>query len=153
MTSHFTLLPGAVAIDDARTKDGILESLADLLAAAYDLRSADVLDCIEERERLGSTGFGRGVAIPHARIDGLKYPVVAVLRLRNPVDYEAADGLPVELVIGLLSPENAGVSHLHALAAISRLVRDDKVRKALIEAENAEVLYGLLTNVTDNGAA
>ena len=153
MTAQFILLPAAVTLVDGRSKSDILGGLARLFAEAYDLDIADVLERIEERERLGSTGFGRGVAIPHARIDGVNRPTVAVMRLKDPVDFQAADGLPVELVFGLLSPENGGVSHLHALASISRMVRDEALRSALLEAENAEALYGLLSNASDQNAA
>jgi len=153
MITQFTLSPAAVTIQDRRTKAEIIEAISELFSGAYDLADRDVLERIEERERLGSTGFGRGVAIPHARIDGLKRPTVAVIRLKEPVDFGAADGLPVDLVIGLLSPENGGVSHLHALAAISRMVRDEKLRSALLEADNAEALYGLFANASDQNAA
>jgi PTS system nitrogen regulatory IIA component len=70
-----------------------------------------VLERVEERERLGSTGFGRGVAIPHARLDNLPRPVATFFRLENPVEFEAADGMPVDCVFGLLSPEQAGATH------------------------------------------
>ena len=153
MTTQFTFSPDAVAILDADSKQAVLEALAARFASAYGLVREDVLERIEERERLGSTGFGRGVAIPHARVAGLTRPVAALLRLQHPVEFAAADGLPVDLVIGLLSPENAGVSHLHALAAISRLVRNDRIREALIKAPDVEVLSGLLTNVADRDAA
>jgi PTS system nitrogen regulatory IIA component len=75
------------------------------------------------------------------------------LRLESPVDFAAADAMPVDLVIGLLSPVGAGVGHLHALAAISRLVRDDEMHRAMTEASDAETLYALLTNATDRDAA
>src|SRR5919107_1466526 len=77
----------------------------------------------------------------------------ALLKLRQPVDFASADGMPVDLVFGLLSPENSGATHLHALAAISRLVRDERVHEALSDAPNKEALYGLLTNATDRDAA
>ncbi len=153
MTPQFTLSPDAVAIIDSDSKQAIFQELAGRFASAYGLVRDDVLERIEERERLGSTGFGRGVAIPHARVAGLTGPVAALLRLKNPVDFAAADGMPVDLVIGLLSPENAGVNHLHALASISRLVRDERIRAALVAAPSVEVLCGLLTNVSDRDAA
>ncbi len=153
MTGQFTFSPDAAAIIDADSKQAVLEALADCFASAYGLVRDEVLERLEERERLGSTGFGRAVAIPHARIAGLGAPVVALLRINNPVAFDAADGLPVDLVIGLLSPENAGVTHLHALAAISRLVRDDRMREALATAPHGEALSGLFTNVTDRDAA
>ena len=153
LTATYKLLPAAVGISDAATKQAILEALADRFAAAYDLDRLAVLDGLEEREGLGSTGFGRGIAIPHARIEGVNRPVAALLQLENPVDFKSADGMPVDLVFGLISPANAGISHLHALAAISRLVRDDQVREALVDAPDAEAIIALLTNVTDRDVA
>jgi PTS system nitrogen regulatory IIA component len=153
MTGQFTFSPDAVAIIEADSKQAVLEALAARFAAAYGLEEGEVLERLEERERLGSTGFGRAVAIPHARVSGLAQPVVALLRIQEPVDFAAADGLPVDLVIGLLSPESAGVNHLHALAAISRMVRDERMREALATAPHVEALSGLLTNVTDRDAA
>jgi PTS system nitrogen regulatory IIA component len=117
------------------------------------LDGAIILAGLEDREKLGSTGFGRGVAIPHARIAGLGRPVAAFLRLEVPVRFDAADAMPVDLVFGLLSPEQAGTAHLHALAAISRTMRDEHMHTALLQATDAEVLYGLLSNVIDRDAA
>ncbi|MCB5425384.1 PTS sugar transporter subunit IIA [Altererythrobacter sp. CC-YST694] len=153
MTSLFSILPESVTVIRADAKHEILSRLAEIFAASYELDPADVLERLEERENLGSTGFGRGVAIPHARVPGIKRPVAALMKLEDPVDFAAADGLPVELVFGLLSPENAGVTHLHALAAISRLVRDERTHDALMEAEGEEALYALLANATDRDAA
>ena len=153
MNTLYSLLPGAVAAIAADSKQAILEALAERFARVYELDAVEVLERIEEREKLGSTGFGRGVAIPHARVPGLKRPVAAFIRLDNSVDFDAADGMPVDLVFGLLSPENAGVSHLQALAAISRMVREESLHVALAEAEDEEALYALLTNVIDRDAA
>jgi PTS system nitrogen regulatory IIA component len=153
MTALFSLQPEAVSTISADSKDAILRVLAQCFASLYDLVEDDVLERLEEREKLGSTGFGRGVAIPHARIAGISRPVVALLRLESPVEFDAADGMPVDLVFGLLSPENAGATHLHALAAISRLVRDEEVHEALAHAPDAETLFALLTNATDRDAA
>ncbi len=153
MTALFTLDPEAVGTIRADSKAAILEQLAARFSAVYGLDSAVVLERIEERERLGSTGFGRGVAIPHARIGDLARPVAAFFRLEAPVAFDAADGMPVDLVFGLLSPEQAGASHLHALAAISRMMRDDRMHTALSQAPGAEAIYGLLCNVIDRDAA
>lgn len=153
MNALFTLAPEAVATADAVSKTAILGKLADRFAQVYELDRKVVLERIDEREQIGSTGFGRGVAIPHARIPGLKRPVAAFLRLEAPVDFEAADGVPVDLVFGLLSPEQAGAAHLHALAAISRMMREERMHEALVKAPGAEVLYGLLCNVIDRDAA
>jgi PTS system nitrogen regulatory IIA component len=153
MNAHFLLDPSAVEIVSAKSKQAILEQLARRFAESYDLDAGAVLERLEERESLGSTGFGRGVAIPHARVEGLRRPVAALLKLEEPVDFAAADGMPVDLVFGPVSPETSGVGHLHALAAISRLVRDERVRDALSEAPDAEALYGLLANAADRDAA
>lgn len=153
MHASFTIKPDAVAVLDAEDKAGILAALAGLFASAWELDAALVLEHIEERERLGSTGFGRGVAIPHARMPGITRPIAALIKLERQVEFDAADGLPVDLVIGLLSPDNSGAAHLHALAAISRFVRDERIREALVEATDAEAIYGLITNATDRDAA
>ena len=153
MNVHFFLEPSAVAIVSATSKDAILEALAERFAASYGLSAADVLERLHERENLGSTGFGRGVAIPHARAEGVNRPVSVLLKLVEPADFGAADGLPVDLVFGLVSPEHSGVAHLHALAAISRLVRDERIHDALSGAPDAEALYGLMSNAADRDAA
>lgn len=150
---NYTLSPMAMAISAAATKPAILSALADRFAEAYALDADQVLEALEEREKLGSTGFGRSVAIPHARMTGLNRPVAAFIRLEAPIEFDAADDLPVELVFGLLSPANAGATHLHALAEISRLMRDDALREALLAATSPEALYALLSNQTDRDVA
>ena len=154
MSPLFSIKPEAVAIIDAADKHAILEQLSRAFAASYALDAGQVLDHLEERERLGSTGFGRGVAIPHARMASVsRRPVAALLKLRHPAEFAAADGLPVDLVFGLLSPENSGATHLHALAAISRMMRDERVHEALSEAPDEEALFSLLNNAADRDAA
>lgn len=153
MDALFALKPESVAIVHADSKAAILEKLSRLFASTWGLDPARVLEALEEREALGSTGFGRGVAIPHARISGIQRPVAALLRLHQPADYNAADGLPVDLVFGLLSPENSGAGHLHALAAISRITRDEDMRDALRDAPDEEAIYGLLTNISGRDVA
>jgi nitrogen PTS system EIIA component len=153
MTALFTLLPEAVVTIRAESKAAILAALSERVAGVYGLEPHTVLTRITERENLGSTGFGRGVAIPHARIAGLTRPVAAFLRLEAPVAFDSADGMPVDLVFGLLSPEQAGAAHLHALAAISRMMRNEAMHTALSQAPGDEALYGLLSNVIDRDAA
>ena len=153
MNVHFKLLPEAVWVADLPDKSAILEVLADRFAAVYLLDRSRVLDALQEREALGSTGFGRRVALPHARIEGIARPMAALLKLSTPVEFAAADRLPVDLVIGLLSPTNAGATHLHALAALSRMVRDEDMHRALTSATDTETLYALLTNASDRDAA
>lgn len=153
MTAQFTLLPEAVGTAGADSKAAILDRLAERFAGVYGLDPVQVQERLEEREKLGSTGFGRGVAIPHARIAGLSRPVAVFLRLEAPVTFDSADGMPVDLVFGLLSPEQAGAAHLHALAAISRMMRDDAMHTALAQAPSPEALFGILSNVIDRDAA
>ncbi|MBS0476159.1 MAG: PTS sugar transporter subunit IIA, partial [Proteobacteria bacterium] len=97
MTALFTLSPEAVDTIDADSKQAILARLADRFAAVYGLDPVLVLERIEEREKLGSTGFGRGVAIPHARLPDLSRPVAVFFRLDSPVAFDAADGMPVDM--------------------------------------------------------
>ena len=153
MSALFILKPEAVTTAAGGDKASILARLADLFASVYDLDRTLVLARVTEREQLGSTGFGRNVAIPHARIAGLTRPVAAMIRLDTPVDFDSADGMPVDLVFGLLSPDGAGATHLHALAAISRIMRDERMHAALIAAPGPEALYSLLSNVIDRDAA
>lgn len=146
MDFNIAIVPDAVALADVSSSEQILEQLSQLYARVYDLSAPDVLDGLEQREALGSTGFGRGVAIPHCRSGEVNRPTMAVLKLSQPVDFKAADAMPVSLVFGLVSPENAGATHLHALAAISRMVRDEGMLSALSEAPDAEALFAVLTN-------
>ena len=133
--------------------DTISKTFDDLFANVYELDRDLVLERVTERERLGSTGFGRHVAIPHARIPGLSRPVAAVIRLDRPVDFDAADGMPVDIVFGLLSPDGAGATHLQALAAISRMMRDERMHATLVAAPGTDAIYSLLSNVIDRDAA
>jgi PTS system nitrogen regulatory IIA component len=153
MNVHFQLLPEAVGLADAGSKTEILASVAGLFSAVYGIEQAVVAQGLAEREALGSTGFGRGVAIPHARVAGIHRPSAALIRLARPVDFDAVDGAPVKLVFGLISPEQSGQGHLHALAAISRLMRNERVQEALLAASSEAQLYGVLANVIDRDAA
>lgn len=153
MSATFSIEPQAVRIIRPETKAQILSVLAQCFASVYALDPAEVLERILEREALGSTGFGRGVAIPHARISGLGRPVAVFLRLERPVEFAAADGMPIDCVFGLLSPDQAGAVHLQALAGISRLMRDDRTHTQLLAAADADSLYALLVNVIDREAA
>ena len=140
MDINITIVPEAVRIARPETKPQVLGALAGCLADVYGLDADEVLDGLETREALGSTGFGRGMAIPHCRDPRVRKPTLAVLRLDQPVDFAAADAQPVSLVFGLVSPENAGATHLHALAAISRLMLDETKLQALADAGDAEGL-------------
>jgi PTS system nitrogen regulatory IIA component len=151
MDVNIAMRPEAVAMSpleksDAAAKHAVLEQLADLFGQVYGLDSSEILEGLEQREALGSTGFGKGIAIPHCRSAAVKRPTLAVLKLDAGCDFGSADAQPVSLVFGLVSPENAGATHLHALAAISRVLRDDAMLHSLQGANDAEALYALLTN-------
>jgi len=115
---------GVLLDADFGSKDDLLSGLANAGAALSDQPPALILERLRIREALGSTGFGQGAAIPHARIPGLAKVVVVVARLSQGIDYGALDGEPVDVAVLLLSPEGAGADHLKALARISRVLRD-----------------------------
>ena len=151
MDVNIVTRPEAVALGCSEngqgpSKHSVLAQLADLFSAVYDLNAVDVLEGMEQREALGSTGFGRGIAIPHCRSADVRRPTLALLKLETPCNFESADAEPVTLVFGLVSPENAGATHLHALAAISRVLRDEAMLQALHDADDADALFALLTN-------
>ncbi|GAA4642247.1 PTS sugar transporter subunit IIA [Pontixanthobacter gangjinensis] len=153
MDANFRFLPEAVGTTGAGSKQAILEQLAVRFASAYGVNETEVLESLEERESLGSTGFGRGIAIPHARSRSVNRPVVVLLKLDNSVDFGSADKMPVNLVFGLLSPVDAGASHLYALAAISRIARDEQMYEALVDAVDSEAIYALLSDIADKAVA
>jgi PTS system nitrogen regulatory IIA component len=141
-----TALPGG-------NKRSLLQQLANLAAQRLDVDAAMVLAGLNEREQLGSTGFGQGVAIPHARIDGLDRIYGLFARLGEPVEYKAIDGRPVDLVFLLLSPMNAGAEHLKALASISRVTRDAATLERLRGARSRDALAALLMGADELDAA
>jgi PTS system nitrogen regulatory IIA component len=153
MNVNFVLSPQAILFDRIDSKPKVLAALAQLFADAYGFDRIEVLENLEAREALGSTGFGRGVAIPHCRSKDARRPSLALIRLEQPIDFAAADALPVTLVCGLVSPENAGATHLYALAALSRLTRDEHKLQMLADAPSPEAVYALLTDQFERDAA
>ena len=107
----------------AREKRGLLQRLAQAAASQLDMDAGTIADALLEREALGSTGFGGGVAIPHGKLEGLDRVYGLVARLDQPLDYDAIDKMPVDIVFLILSPPDAGADHLRALAAVSRVAR------------------------------
>lgn len=126
------------------SKKALFPLLGDLAAKTLGLDARDVTEALVERERLGSTGFGKGVALPHAKLDGLSGVRGLFLQLARPIDFQAVDGLPVDLLFVLLSPLDAGADHLKALASVSRALRDDAMSDRLRGAKNDAALYALL---------
>jgi PTS system nitrogen regulatory IIA component len=128
-----------------KDKKQLLTELAARAAPMAGLPEREIVDVLLQRERLGSTGLGHGVAIPHGKLVGLKKIVGLFVHLAEPIDFESVDGEPVDIVFLLLAPEGAGADHLKALACISRLLRDDAAIKKLRASEDAAALYALLT--------
>ena len=129
----------------AANKKAVFQQLATAGAAAYGLESAAIIEGLVKREKLGSTGFGGGVATPHARIIGLNHVVGIFARLAQPIDFQAVDDLPVDIVFALLSPLDAGALHLKALARVSRRLRDRGFVDKLRGAGSRDAIYALLT--------
>lgn len=140
------IIPQAVEASlGVATKKDVLQTMAD---SAADLLGKDrfaIFDVLWERERLGTTGVGQGIAIPHGRVPGLEKVAGVFARLSTPINFESIDEKPVDLVFLLLAPESAGADHLHALATVSRLLRNPLLCDQLRNAKNASSLYRLLT--------
>jgi nitrogen PTS system EIIA component len=127
------------------SKKQALQELAARAAAVCGRSEREVLEVLMQRERLGSTGVGSGIAIPHGKLAKLERLCGAFGRLERPIDFEALDGQPVDLMFLLLAPEGAGADHLKALARIARLLRDAETARKLRESRDAESLYAVLT--------
>jgi PTS system nitrogen regulatory IIA component len=127
------------------SKKQALQEIAKRAAEITGLDERRVFDVLLERERLGSTGVGHGIAIPHGKIAGLDRLYGLFARLERPVEFDSIDDQPVDLVFLLLAPEGAGADHLKALARVSRLLRDRKICDKLRGSDKADALYGLLT--------
>ena len=134
-------------------KGEILRMIASIGQDCYGLDSDAIRSGLEAREGLGSTGFGRAIAIPHTKLAGLDGCVGIFLRLAEPVDFDAHDGKPVDLIFALLSPQKAGAEHLQALAAVSRFLRDDQMVAKLRGATGQDALYALLNRQPEQRAA
>lgn len=128
------------------SKKQALQELAKRAAAITQLPERQIFDVILERERLGTTGVGGGIAIPHGRLPKLDRIYGIFARLEQPIDFESIDEQPVDLIFMLLAPEAAGADHLKALARVSRMLRDRAITEKLRGSDNAEALYALLTN-------
>ena len=117
------------------------------------LDSHKIVQAALERERLGSTGVGNGVAVPHARIDGIDRIMTVFARLETPIDFQAIDDRPVDIVVFILAPKDAGSAHLRALAQVSRLLRSQAMRQRLRAAPNAHALFTLISEAHHASAA
>jgi PTS system nitrogen regulatory IIA component len=130
--------------------------LAELASKAADLSGQNertILEILQQREKLGSTGVGNGIAIPHGKLPKLGKLFGLFARLERPVDFEALDGQPVDLIFLLLAPEAAGADHLKALARVARLLRDPEVARKLRDSRDADALYAVLAMPAASSAA
>jgi nitrogen PTS system EIIA component len=148
------LAPGAISSGvPATSKRALFAHFGQVAAREYGLDAAIVAERLTERERLGSTGFGNGIAIPHGKIEGLAHIVAIFMRLPQPLDFAAVDGLPVDILFCLLSPPDSGADHLKALAQVSRWLRDPGFVAKLRGAGSDDALFALLAGEEARNAA
>jgi PTS system nitrogen regulatory IIA component len=148
------LVPGAVRIVGQMTgKKRLFQELGEVAAQAYGLSAATAIDGLQERESLGPTGVGNGIALPHARLEGLEKITGVFIRLEKPLEYESVDRQPVDLIFGLFAPKDSGVDHLKALALVSRTMRDAGICAKLRANTDPTKLYAILTEIRNPQAA
>ena len=142
------LTPGRSLVNvPGGSKKRVLEQIANLVARELpDLDGQDIFESLIAREKLGSTGFGNGIAIPHCRLPGCHAPLSAVLRLDSAVDFDAIDGAPVDLLFVLLVPEAATDEHLELLRQIASMLDRSEVRERLRQAQSSEALYQVVVD-------
>ncbi|KIT15106.1 PTS sugar transporter subunit IIA [Jannaschia aquimarina] len=154
MQMNDLLAQGAVKhLGRVSSKKRLLTDLAHTAADAYSLDAEAGLAALQERESLGPTGVGNGVALPHARLPGLDSVQGVFFRLDTPLEYDAADRRPVDLIFALFAPEDAGVAHLKALALVSRTLRNGALLAKLRANSDVQILHTLLTDAEASAAA
>ena len=151
--SDLISLEGIAANLRATSKKQALQDLARRAADVTGESERAIFEVLIERERLGTTGVGNGIAIPHGKLPGLDLLHGLFARLESPIDFDAIDEQPVDLICLLLAPESAGADHLKALARVSRLLRDRSICEKLRGSDSAEAVYALLTESTASHAA
>lgn len=148
------LKPEAVkVVTSASSKKRLLHEIGDLVQSAYDMNAALVVEALMAREALGPTGVGHGVALPHARLDGIDNVMGAFVLLDKPIDFDAVDRQPVDIAFALFAPEEAGVEHLKALALVSRTLRDQTICTKLRANPDASTIYAILNEAKPAQAA
>jgi PTS system nitrogen regulatory IIA component len=135
------------------SKKQVLQELASRAATLTGVHERTLFDILLERERLGTTGVGKGIAIPHGKVPNLDKLYGLFVRLESPVDFDSIDDTPVDLIFLLLAPESAGADHLKALARVSRLLRDPEICRQLRGASDAEALYQIISERQSTPAA
>lgn len=141
------------SIAGCTSKKRLFHDLGELAEGSHGLPASHVIDALIEREGLGPTGVGQGVALPHARLADVDQVVGLFLRLEKPLSFDAVDRQPVDLIFALIAPVNAGVDHLKALALVSRTLRDHSICAKLRANSDASALHAILTEVQASQAA
>lgn len=148
------LKPGAVrVVGHLTSKKRLFQELGEVASQAYGLNASVAVDGLQERESLGPTGVGHGIALPHARLEDLTSIVGIFLRLEKPLDFDSVDRQPVDLVFALFAPKDSGVDHLKALALVSRTMRDPSICAKLRANSDPAKLHAILTEGRANQAA
>jgi PTS system nitrogen regulatory IIA component len=137
----------------AASKRQALAVVAEIAGRCFGVRSAKVLDALLEREAVAPTGVGKGIAVPHAQVEGLDRMHGVFVRLATPVDFDAVDDKPVDLIFALLAPPDSGSEHLRALARVSRILRRADIREQLRVARSADAIHALLAQEVQISAA
>lgn len=144
---------GIKVIAAASSKKRLFQDLGVMAETCFEMDQSVVVDALLDRENLGPTGVGHGVALPHARLPGLTSVCGLFFRMKKPLDFDAVDRQPVDLVFALFAPEEAGVEHLKALALVSRTLRDEGICEKLRANEDPSTIYTILTEATSAQAA
>lgn len=140
-------------VNSVSSKKRLLQDISDLAATSYDICAEHAADALIEREALGPTGVGKGIALPHARLEGLSHVIGCFMRLEKAVDFDSVDRQPVDLVFALFAPPETGVDHLKALALVSRTLRNGDVCTKLRGGTDAATLHAILTETEASEAA
>lgn len=143
--SSFLRLNAVRVMGHCASKKRLFHDLGEIAQAVYGLDADATLDALQERETLGPTGVGNGVALPHARLHGLDRVVGVFIRLEKPMDFDAVDRMPVDLIFAIFAPKDTGIEHLKALAVVSRTLRDEATRIKLRSNTDPAALHALLT--------
>lgn len=144
---------GTRCVTSVASKKRLFQDIAEIASASCGLQASEVLNALQEREALGPTGVGKGVALPHARVSGIERVCGVFMRLEKPLDFDAVDRQPVDLVFALFAPVGAGVDHLKALARVSRTLRDAGICAKLRSTDNPSALYAIMTDEASTRAA
>jgi len=139
--------------DKTNSKKKVLEKISEMMASSIDCKAQSIFESLLNREKLGTTALGDGVAIPHARVNHCKCATAVFLLLDKPIDYDAPDGKPVDIIFAILVPEDSDNSHLEHLQKIAKLLSDSKIISQIRHAHCDEALYDILEKAADRLAA